>query len=68
MVCTFVEVEIMMIMIKLMNNEGRSDNVRDETDDNDDVLSVFILSLPSVMKTLIFQQHVNVVDDNSRSD
>lgn len=63
----------MMILIKLMNDEGHSDNISDETDDNDndDVLSIFISSVPSVMKTTIFQLHMNVVDgvwDNSGFD
>lgn len=40
--CTFVEDEIMMIMIKLMNDEGHSDNMRDETDDNDSAMSASI--------------------------
>lgn len=67
---TVVEIEIMMIMIKLMNDEGHSDNISDETDDNDNVLSVFILSLPSMMKTMILQLHMNVngLCDNSRFD
>lgn len=33
-----VEVELMMIMIKVMNDEGHSVNISDDTDDNDDVL------------------------------
>lgn len=67
MMRTVVEAGMMMIMIKLMNDEGHSD----ESDDNDDVLSIFISSLASVIKTGIFQPHMNVVDgpcDNSRSD
>lgn len=73
MVRTLVEVEIMMIMIKLMNDEGHCDNISDESNDNDndDVLEIFMPSLPSVMKTTIFQLHMNVVDslcDNSRFD
>lgn len=59
MACTVVAVVIMMITIQLMNDEGHSDYISDETDDNDGVLSVFISSLPSVMKT--FQLHLNVV-------
>lgn len=68
MVCTVVEAEIMMIMIKLMNDEGQSDNISDESDDNDndDVVEIFFcLSLPpSVMKTTIFQLHMDVVVDS----
>lgn len=49
MVHTVVEVE-MMIMIKLMNDEGHSDNLSDETDnDNGDFLSIFIFSLAFVI-------------------
>lgn len=59
--CTVVEVGIMLIIIKLMNNEGHGDNISDETDDNDDVLSIFISSLPSVARTVIFQLHVNAI-------
>lgn len=51
----------MLIIIKLMNNEGHGDNISDETDDNDDVLSIFISSLPSVARTVIFQLHVNAI-------
>lgn len=68
-----MEAEMMMIMIKLMNDEGHGDNISDETDDNDndDVLSIVISSLPSVKKSMVFQTHINVVDglrDNSRFD
>lgn len=59
--CTVVEVGIMMIIIKLMNNEGHGDNISDGTDDNDDVLSIFISSLPSVVRTAIFRLHVNAI-------
>lgn len=59
--CTVVEVGIMLIIIKLMNNEGHGDNISDETDDNDDVLSIFISSLPSVVRTVIFRLHVNAI-------
>lgn len=51
----------MLIIIKLMNNEGHGDNISDETDDNDDVLSIFISSLPSVVRTVIFLLHVNAI-------
>lgn len=40
MVCTFAEDEIMMI--KLINDEGHRDNINNEADDNDSVLSAFI--------------------------
>lgn len=47
---TVVEVEMMMIMIKMMNDEGHGDNVSDETDnDNGDFLSIFIFSLALVI-------------------
>lgn len=59
--CTVVEVGIMLIIIKLMNNEGHGDNISDETDDNDDVLLIFISSLPSVARTVIFRLHVNAI-------
>lgn len=35
------EVEIMMITVEPMNDEGHRHNTNDETDDNDDVLSIF---------------------------
>lgn len=40
MVCTFAEDEIMMI--KLINVEGHGDDINNEADDNDSVLSAFI--------------------------
>ena len=40
---------MMMIMIKLMNDEGHSDE-----SDNDDVPSIFISSLASVIKSGVF--------------
>lgn len=40
MVCTFAEEEIMMI--KLINDEGHRDNINNEADDNDSLLSAFI--------------------------
>lgn len=36
----------MMIVIKLMNDEGHSDNISDESDDNDDVLSIVFCPFP----------------------
>ena len=74
MMCTLVVVGIMMIVITLMNDEGHCDNVSGESDDNDDVLTIVISSLLSVMKTVIFfrfRLHMNVFDgvcDNSRFD
>lgn len=49
MVHAVVEVEV-MFMIKLMKDEGHSDKVSDETDnDNGDFLSIFIFSLALVI-------------------
>lgn len=48
MMCIFSEIEIIMIMIKLMKDEGHRDNISNETDDNDSVLSAFI-SFPSLI-------------------
>lgn len=52
-----VAVRIMMIRIQQKNDEGHSDYISD--DDNDDVLSAFIAPSPSAMKT--FQLHLNVI-------
>lgn len=54
-----VAVRIMMIRIQQKNDEGHSDYISDETDDNDDVPSAFIAPSPSAMKT--FQLHLNVI-------
>lgn len=73
MVRTVVEAEIMMIMIKLMNDEGQSDNISDESNDNDndDVVEIFCRPAPQRRRPLFFQLHMNVVDglgDNFRFD
>lgn len=56
--CTVVAVKIMMITVRLMNNEGHSDYVSDGTDDNDKFLSALISSLPLVIKTFYLHQGV----------
>lgn len=63
----------MMTLLKEMNDEGHHDNVSNETQDdgNDDVPSIFISSLPSVMESMKSQLHMNAVYglcDNSRPD